>query len=206
MTKRLTERKIVDYSAKRTAKRVDSEWLDEATRATLRAFRPILARNMGAIVSDFEVYVRAWPECRALLENEQGIACLQRSQGRHWLCLFNGELDESYFAEASRIGRAHERVGLEPRWYLGAYCHVLNKIVQLAVDTFREDPARLAATVQAINRVVELDMDLAISVYDDSAKARAAARMNALACGEAEPKVIGAEPLRAVESERSPKR
>ncbi len=199
----LMERKIVSYNAGRTKKRLGPVSLDEKTRTTLKAFRPILESHLGKIVSDFRDYVISWPECRALLENESGMTCLQRTQGRHWLSLFAGDLDDSYFAQASRIGQAHERVGLEPRWYMGAYCHVMNKIVQLAVDTYREEPAHLAETVRAINRVVELDMEFAISVYNDSAKARTAARLNAAACGEARNKIVGVEPLREVETEES---
>ena len=81
---------------------------------------------------------------------------------------------------------------------MGAYCHVLNQIVQLAVETHQDDPARLAETVQAITRVVEIDMDLAIAVYDDSRKAREAASRNARAATPG-PAAAGVEPLRVLE-------
>ncbi|MCZ6721130.1 MAG: protoglobin domain-containing protein [Alphaproteobacteria bacterium] len=200
MTTDLMGRKIVDYEARRSARRLGGSLLEPQTRQTLRRFRPVLESHLGEILDDFAEYVAAWPECRALLDNEQGMTCLQRTQGRHWLALFNGVLDHSFFLEASRIGQAHERVGLEPRWYMGAYCHAMNRIIALAVETYRDDPARLASTVQAINRVVELDMELAVSVYNDTAKAKTAAQLNAEACGD-DAGIVGFEPLRPVESD-----
>lgn len=202
MPKKLSERKIVDYSAERVARRVEPRLLDETSRRFLKDFRPVLEANLDNVLSDFDSYVASWPECRALVGNEDGMTCLRRTQGQHWLSLFAGELDESYFNETSRIGRAHERAGLEPRWYLAAYCHVLKRIVELAVETHRSDPARLAATVQAINRVVELDMELAVTVYNDSAKARTANALNVEALGGPEGAGrAGFEPLRALDED-----
>lgn len=202
MSKDLMERKIVDYAARRAARRVEPRLVDEATWRVLREFRPVLEANLDKVLSDFDAYVASWPECQALVENEHGMTCLRRTQGQHWLSLLAGKLDDSYFNETSRIGRAHERAGLEPRWYMGAYCHVLKRIVELAIETYRSDPGRLAATVQALNRVVELDMDLAVTVHNDSAKARVANARNVEACGGPEGAAMaGFEPLGLIDEE-----
>jgi hypothetical protein len=201
MASGLKQRKIVDYEARRAQARLSPRVIDKRTQATLRAFRPTLEARLSEIVSDFQAYVDRYPECRALFESEQGRNCITGTQGRHWLALFDGAFDDSYFAQATRIGQAHERAGLEPRWYMGAYCHVLNQIVQLAVETYQDDPARLAATVQAITRVVEIDMDLAIAVYDDSRKAREARAHNAQAATTPEPALAGVAPLRVVDND-----
>ncbi len=201
MAGNMKARKIVDYETRRTAARLSPDLIDERTRATLRRFRPVLEDHLSEIVSDFQAYVDRYPECREMFESEQGRACITRTQGRHWLALFDGTFDESYFGQATRIGQAHERAGLEPRWYMGAYCHVMNQIVQLAVETYQDEPAELAATVQAITRVVEIDMDLAIAVYNDSRKTREAAALNARATNGDGPRIVGLEPLRAIQTD-----
>ena len=43
---------------------------------------------------------------------------------------------------ARRIGEAHERVGLEPRWYLGAYGIYLSFITPLIRDAYRDEAER----------------------------------------------------------------
>jgi hypothetical protein len=201
MSSSLKQRKIVDYETRRAQARLSPRVIDKRTRATLHDFRPTLEARLGEIVNDFQAYVDRYPECRELFESEQGRSCITGTQGRHWLALFDGAFDDSYFAQVTRIGQAHERAGLEPRWYMGAYCHVLNRIVQLAVETYEDDPARLAATVQAITRVVEIDMDLAIAVYDDSRKAREAAAHNASAAGAPDHAPADVEPLRVVDND-----
>jgi methyl-accepting chemotaxis protein len=66
------------------------------------------------------------------------------------------------------IGRVHHKIGLEPRWYIGGYTYVLNRLVALAIRTHRWSPKKLAALIAAVNASVMLDMDIAISVYQEA--------------------------------------
>jgi len=141
--------------------------LDEQSRALLASFRPVVAEHLDDLVADFLEYFGAWPEMRPLMQSEEGVACLREAQGRHLLNLFSGTFDEGYFARVARMGAAHERVGLEPRWYLGAYGHMLKRLVELAVEYCGDDAERLLATVSAINRVVEIDMACAVATISE---------------------------------------
>ena len=143
--------------------------LDAETRRLLAEFRPVVEQRIDDVIAEFLDYVSAWPEMRLLTQSAEGIACLRREQGRHLLNLFSCQFDEGYFARVSRKGQAHEKAGLEPRWYLGAYGHVLKMLVELAIEHCGDDAARLLATVSAINRVVEIDMASAVATIDENA-------------------------------------
>ncbi|MGD9538013.1 MAG: protoglobin domain-containing protein [Alphaproteobacteria bacterium] len=140
--------------------------LDAKTRAVLADFLPVLEAHLDDIVAEFLDYATAWREMPAIDRSPQSTQRFREAQGRHLLKLFSGEFDEGYFARISRMGEAHERVGLEPRWYLGAYGHVLKRLVDLAIAYCGDDAPRLLATVSAINRVVELDMSFAVAALD----------------------------------------
>ncbi len=142
--------------------------LDLETRLLLAEFRPVVETRIDDVIAEFLQYVMAWPEMRLLTQSAEGIACLRREQGQHLLNLFSCQFDEGYFARVSRMGQAHEKAGLEPRWYLGAYGHVLKILVELAIEHCGDDAARLLATVSAINRVVEIDMASAVATIDES--------------------------------------
>jgi|GEM_PF-2423468 hypothetical protein len=137
--------------------------LDAGTRQLLAEFRPVVEQRIDDVIAEFLKYVSSWPEMRLLTQSAEGIACLRREQGRHLLNLFSCQFDDGYFARVSRMGQAHEKAGLEPRWYLGAYGHVLKILVELAIEHCGDDAARLLATVSAINRVVEIDMASAVA-------------------------------------------
>lgn len=148
--------------------------LDQKTLELLDAFRPVVAAHLDDLVADFLEYASAWPEMKPLTQSPEGIACLREAQGRHLLNLFSGSFDEGYFARVSRMGQAHERAGLEPRWYLGAYGHMLKRLVELAIETCGDDARRLLGTVSAINRVVEIDMACAVATLDEKPAAATA--------------------------------
>jgi len=143
--------------------------LDAGTRQLLAEFRPVVEQRIDDVIAEFLKYVSAWPEMRLLTQSAEGISCLRREQGRHLLNLFSCQFDDGYFARVSRMGQAHEKAGLEPRWYLGAYGHVLKILVELAIEHCGDDAARLLATVSAINRVVEIDMASAVATIDENA-------------------------------------
>ncbi len=66
------------------------------------------------------------------------------------------------------IGLVHNKIGLEPRWYIGGYNFVLAKLHALAAAKCRLKSGRLAALLTAIDSAVMLDMDIAISVYQEA--------------------------------------
>ena len=66
------------------------------------------------------------------------------------------------------IGLAHHKIGLEPRWYIGGYTYVLNRLVAIGGAHASLVAGKLAALIAAVNAGVMLDMDIAISVYQEA--------------------------------------
>ncbi|WP_029011154.1 globin-coupled sensor protein [Azospirillum halopraeferens] len=142
--------------------------IDDETRSLLREFQPHLAAAIDPLLEDFYGYLRSVPETAALMSNPAIIAQARSAQKQHWLRnVFTGTFDDAYMAQVLRIGQSHQRIGLEPRWYTGAYCFMLNRLIDIAARVYRRKPERLAQVLQAINKAVFLDMDLATSVYVD---------------------------------------
>lgn len=98
------------------------------------------------------------------------------AQERHWLRLFSGSFDDDYVTSVRKIGLIHSQIGLEPRWYIGAYAFTLNFVYAAISHAYasRLDPVsaqdKTAAMMRAVNQAVMLDMDLAISVYGEENK------------------------------------
>ncbi|MFP5512660.1 MAG: protoglobin domain-containing protein, partial [Alphaproteobacteria bacterium] len=142
--------------------------IDEATKATLREFQPYLAQRIDQILEEFYGYLRTVPQVAPMLVNPAVTGRARDLQKQHWLRnVFTGTFDEAYVNQVLKIGQTHQRIGLEPRWYTGAYCFTLNKLIDLAAQVHRKKPEKLSQLLQAINKAVFLDMDLATSVYID---------------------------------------
>ncbi|WP_185961253.1 globin-coupled sensor protein [Telmatospirillum sp. J64-1] len=142
--------------------------INESCISFLRLFKPTLEKNLGQIIMAFYQHMMNTPETREIIGGPDNIERLKAAQKEHWLQLFSGNFDEAYFQRALRIGHAHKQIGLEPRWYMGGYCFILNKLVRLARETYPIQPKRQLGVIEAINKAVFLDMELAISAYEEA--------------------------------------
>lgn len=139
--------------------------IDKTAVADLHIAWKAIEPELGPILKRFYEHVSSEPEL-ARLVGSRG-ANLAEAQKRHWGRVFSGRFDEDYARSVTEIGMAHHRIGLEPRWYIGAYQFVLNEIVMLLASRSRFRTGELARTITAVNKAVMLDMDFAISVYQD---------------------------------------
>jgi methyl-accepting chemotaxis protein len=151
--------------------------IDDDTRASLREFREVLAPRLDGLLDAFYRHLQNTGATARLFGTAESMRHARDMQKRHWLdSVFAGNFDDRYFANVTEIGRVHQRVGLEPRWYTAGYCFVLNGVVELATLAYRKKPERLAKVVAAVNKAAFLDMDLATSVYIETNTAAIIAR------------------------------
>jgi methyl-accepting chemotaxis protein len=106
------------------------------------------------------------PQLSKLIGTQQ--SRLVAAQMQHWGRLFSGSFDESYVEGIRRIGLVHNKIGLEPRWYIGGYAFLVNELIGALSKKYRFKGAALARKLSVVNRVVMLDMDFAISVYQEA--------------------------------------
>jgi signal transduction histidine kinase len=64
-----------------------------------------------------------------------------------------------------KIGEVHDRIGLTPQWYLGAYALYLNLLHPLIFKEFRNKPAQCQFLRIAMTKAFFLDIQLAIEAY-----------------------------------------
>ena len=158
--------------------------LDAQTKATLAAVKPQIAKALPAVIDAFYADMKRWPNMVAMFKNQASMDHAKQRQLQHWLNLFSGSFDESYFDSVRAIGRVHSVLGLEPRWYMGGYAVTLSRLYSVLISgaTSRLRPAeaeaRLTATLRAVNLAVMLDMDLVISVYLEENAARHARHLD----------------------------
>src|SRR5438034_10303861 len=131
----------------------------------LNGNRPIAEATVDRIVSDFYAHLLSFPELERLLRAEPGrIAKLQGLQRGYFLSLSEGRFDPDYFESRLRVGDAHQRIGLRPAWYIGAFALYLRLALRALVEA-TGDGARVLPTIEALIKAIFLDMSLAMDTY-----------------------------------------
>lgn len=132
--------------------------------ARVQKLRPFAEKHTTAIVEDFYELIMSHPEMRKFFADEAALKRVKRFQGEYFLALFTGTLDLAYVEDRLRVGAAHERIGLSPKFYLGAYRRYLELILKYMTAEF-PDREELHANYVSIQKIVYFDVALAIDTY-----------------------------------------
>lgn len=132
--------------------------------AALSALKPIAERHSDWIVEKLYELFLAHEGSRAFLRDPLVVARLKKLQREYFLGLFSGVCDLAYVEDRLRVGATHERIGLEPKWYCGAYSRYL-RLIHQAVSNELKDAARVLQAMNSIQKIVAFDMALAIDTY-----------------------------------------
>ena len=145
--------------------------IDQATRALLREMKPFIAEQLPPILDEFYIHIAGFPETAKHFPSSTIAKHAKEMQIRHWATIASAEFDETYVASVNKIGEVHNRIGLEPRWYIGGYSFVLSRLLKVIEHKSRSgwfgraDHDKTAQYMAAITQAALLDMDFAISVY-----------------------------------------
>jgi signal transduction histidine kinase len=134
-------------------------------RALLASLREVMEDHSDHIVAVFYRHLLSFPETRQLLVVPEVRDRLLEKQKQYLISLAPPSLGPEYISERLRIGETHHRVGLEPRWYLGAYSLYFRLIVPLIYGHFRGQPMLAERAILALNKVLMLDAQLAMESY-----------------------------------------
>jgi signal transduction histidine kinase len=137
-------------------------------RALLARLRPLLEKHADDLVAAFYRHLLSFPETQRLLRDPAVTERLLGKQREYLLSLAGPEIDAAYIETRRRIGEVHARVGLEPRWYLGAYALYASLLTPTilagdAAGSGAEADGR--RTGVALGRLLLLDASLAIDAY-----------------------------------------
>ena len=145
--------------------------LDDRGRETLRRLGPLIHNNIGDALAIFYDKIRKVPETAAFFRNDDHMKSAKKRQEEHWGIVGTAEYNDSYVEGVTKVGKAHARIGLEPRWYIGGYALVLEQLVHAVTrerwpSRFgRQKSERLAEEISVVVKAALLDMDYSISVY-----------------------------------------
>jgi methyl-accepting chemotaxis protein len=162
--------------------------IDETARAALRELQPLIRNTLPGILDDFYVHLLKYPRVSKLFPSEAIVRHAKEAQIRHWALISTATFDETYVESVTRIGRTHNRLGLEPRWYIAGYSFIVTGLlrkIEMKIEEGwfggRASCEKKAMLQNAMTRAAMLDMDYAISVYLDAAKADKQSAMHKLA-------------------------
>jgi signal transduction histidine kinase len=148
--------------------------ITEDDESRIRTVHSHLTEFAPEISQRFYDYLLAHQHTRDILSAPGMIERLRQLQSRYFEEMTSGRYDLEYFENRLRVGQVHERIGLAPEWYLGAYNKYLQIVSEVLLRAFEGLPETYVQTMASLTKIVYLDMGLALDAYMLAAQQRLA--------------------------------
>ncbi len=131
----------------------------------LAGMRAQAEQYVDQVIDDLYTQFFAFEETKSFFEDEAIASRVRSMQKEYFLGLMAGDYGMEYLENRLQIGRVHERIGLEPRWYIGAYAFYVRSMLPRILENSGSTPQETSASVSALMKLILLDVELAISAY-----------------------------------------
>jgi diguanylate cyclase (GGDEF)-like protein/PAS domain S-box-containing protein len=124
-----------------------------------------LLKNQEGLSNAFYLHLLDYPELRKFLPDIATVARLRKSLTKYFDGVTAGNYEHDYICNRLRVGVVHQRIGLEPKWYIGAYRKYLSELMPKLWELLHHKPEFFLAAYDAVSKVVSLDMGIALDTY-----------------------------------------
>jgi signal transduction histidine kinase len=141
--------------------------IEESDFDVLALLRTPLEQHADELVDRFYHHLEQFPEPQSLLTNPEVRERLRKAQRNYLLSLAEPGIDHTYIQQRALIGQTHERVGLDTRWYFGAYSLYFSLLVPVVREHLGKEPEVMDAAIVALQKRLVFDAEIAIRQYID---------------------------------------
>jgi len=142
----------------------------EADAKLLQELHPIAESYVDDVVEGLYERLLGNEETRAFFSDPQTIDRVKSLQRNYFLDLTRGSYAAEYLTRRLQIGHVHLRIGLTPRWYIGAYSIYMQLAEAQIRRAYAPDTNRAQATFRALLKLIVADMELAVTTYIDASE------------------------------------
>lgn len=156
--------------------RLDFIQMDEESKKVLRGLKPFMDKNLAPVLAEFYAHIKKYPQVATKFGSQSSMDRAKGMQETHWGNIVKADFNDEYMNSVQRIGSVHNRIGLEPQWYIGGYSFISAILTRMLVEQTLDSVLtakkrkKLSADISVFIKALLLDTELAITTYLDAAK------------------------------------
>lgn len=143
------------------------EWLEftEKDVKHLSELNNIALGYADELIKSLNVHFKKFEESSQIFDNPEVLKRVKILQKEYFLRLTQGNYDSNYIEERLNVGSVHASIGLDVKWYLGAYNYYIQAVGGKIFEAFREDPEKIKDLFLSLIKLIFMDIGLAIDTY-----------------------------------------
>lgn len=139
--------------------------LTERDVALLKELKGLMHQRVDEILDKFYAHLFRFEETKKFFIDKEVFMRAKNSQREYLLMIVEGVFDENYFKHRLSVGKTHDRINLFPHWYIGAYYLHHRIIYPMIMEAYKNQPDKILDYILALDKIMNLDMQLAIDSY-----------------------------------------
>ena len=157
--------RVIGIDAQEITRRKAFLEFDETDVSLLTELHARLQDVSRRFVNDFYTHLTKFEETSNFIPDAQSLERLKQSQAAYFDSLTAGDYGHEYILNRLCVGVVHQHIGLEPKWYIGAYSKYLVGLLPELWRLLGDDPDKFIVTYHALQKIAFLDMGLALDTY-----------------------------------------
>jgi rsbT co-antagonist protein RsbR len=117
------------------------------------------------VIEDLYKHFLSVEDTRAFFTDPRTLERVKGLQRAYFLRLTRGNYNSQYIEERLNVGAVHERIGLDVKWYLGAYSFYMRAIAERIFEAFKKSPDEALQAFLSLKKLVFMDIGFAIDTY-----------------------------------------
>ncbi len=143
------------------AKQVQMISFSKTDLVLLYNLQPYLEAHIETIITRFYDNISKEASLVGIINSHSHVERLKKTLSTHIVEMFAGRIDHDFIAKRLKIAVIHQRIGLQPKWYLCAFQDLLLSILAIIPTSFDMLP-----TIAAVTKILNLEQQIVMEAYE----------------------------------------
>ncbi|MED4847449.1 globin-coupled sensor protein [Bacillus atrophaeus] len=140
--------------------------LEDAELHVLQELQPLIKENIVSIVDAFYENLGHESSLMDIINDHSSVDRLKQTLKRHIQEMFGGVINDEFIEKRNRIASIHLKIGLLPKWYMGAFQDLLLSMISIYEQSI-SDHQELLKAIKATTKILNLEQQLVLEAFQD---------------------------------------
>ncbi|RHW34714.1 chemotaxis protein [Lysinibacillus yapensis] len=133
--------------------------------ALLKNLQPYIAQHIEEIVEAFYKQILLVPSLKHIIQENSTVNRLKQTLQVHIIEMFSGDINQEYIQKRLKVAHIHFKIGLLPKWYIGAFQQVLVEMIK-HINRMAWLPQHKEAAILVASKIISFETQLVLEEYD----------------------------------------
>ncbi|MEK7866446.1 MAG: protoglobin domain-containing protein [Planctomycetota bacterium] len=124
--------------------------------------QPLAEKYADDVIEELYEHLLRFDETRKFLQDPRVLERVKALQKEYFLRLTQGDYGAEYVRNRVQVGVVHERIGLDHKWYLGAYRRYLQSVMTRLLEEYKDRPRLAIDAFMSLKKLMYLDIGIAL--------------------------------------------